>query len=65
MAATISDLISKGGVYTDIEGNSPQQVYRELSQIIPLPHSMSPDVFYNALFVIYSLSETKLQFIVA
>ena len=49
MAVSVADLVSKGGVYTDIEGSTPQDVYRTLSQTLQLPGDMTPDVFYNAL----------------
>lgn len=49
MAATISDLIAKGGVYSDIAGENAQDVYRVLSETIHLPQGMTADVFYNAL----------------
>ena len=49
MAANVADLISKGGIYNNIEGETPQDVYRTLSQTIRLPAGMTADVFYTAL----------------
>jgi nitrogen PTS system EIIA component len=45
----IADLIHKGGVYQDIEGNTPEEVYKKICTMIPLPENIAPDVVLTAL----------------
>ncbi|MBQ9495347.1 MAG: PTS sugar transporter subunit IIA [Treponema sp.] len=45
----IASLIDRGGVYTDIEGSSPEEIYREISQMISLPEGISAASVYDAL----------------
>ncbi|MGP1459069.1 MAG: PTS sugar transporter subunit IIA [Treponema sp.] len=49
MDADIAELIKKGGVYQNVEGVSPEQVYKNISGLIKLPQSLSPDMVYEAL----------------
>ena len=46
---SIASLIHKGGVYADVEGSSPEEIYKKISTMIPLPHDISPDTVYKAL----------------
>ncbi|MBP3709167.1 MAG: PTS sugar transporter subunit IIA [Treponema sp.] len=46
---SIAHLIHKGGVYADVEGSSPEEIYKKISGIIPLPKNISPDAVYKAL----------------
>ena len=46
---TITELLQNGGVYADIPGDTPQEVYRHISQTINLPEELTADGFYNAL----------------
>jgi len=49
MDVDISELIRKGGVYDNIEGSTPEEVYKNISKIIKLPQSLSQDAVYEAL----------------
>jgi nitrogen PTS system EIIA component len=45
----IAGLIHKGGVYDSIDGTTPEEVYRTVSTIIPLPVDMAHEAVYDAL----------------
>lgn len=45
----IAELIHKGGVYDNVEGKSPDEVYKNISGMIPLPDDITPDTVYDAL----------------
>ena len=49
IAVSLSELIKKGGVFTDIEGASPQEVYERLGEVISLPSYVSKNEFVDAL----------------
>ena len=49
MDADISELIHKGGVYDNVEGSTPEEVYKNISKIIKLPGSLSRESVYEAL----------------
>ncbi|MCR5723628.1 MAG: PTS sugar transporter subunit IIA [Treponema sp.] len=46
---SLSDLLLRGGLYEGITGNTPEEIYANLSKQVSLPQDMSADVFYNAL----------------
>lgn len=48
-AEVIADLIKKGGVYSGIEGSTPETVYKAMVQIVPLPAGLQRDALYDAL----------------
>ncbi len=45
----ITQLIHRGGIFKNVEGNTPQEVYSKLSKMIDLPDGMTSDQVYNAL----------------
>jgi Phosphotransferase system mannitol/fructose-specific IIA domain (Ntr-type) len=45
----IAELIHKGGVYDNVEGETPESVYEKISTMIPLPQDMSAEAVYDAL----------------
>ena len=45
----IADLIHRGGVFFDVEGNTPQEVYANFCKMIKIPDGMTSDQVYNAL----------------
>lgn len=45
----IADLIHRGGVYKDIEGSTPEEIYDVISKMIDLPDGMTANQVYNAL----------------
>jgi len=45
----IARLIHKGGVYDSVEGESPEEVYKKISTMIPLPEDITAESVYNAL----------------
>lgn len=45
----IADLIRKGGVFDGIEGNTPEEVYKAVCQIVPLPEGITRETLYSAL----------------
>lgn len=47
--ANIADLIHKGGIYKDVEGSTPEEVYNNVSKMINLPDGMTSEQVYNAL----------------
>ena len=49
MSVDIAQLIHRGGVFFDVDGDSPKEVYKNLKKILNLPASMSADEIYNAL----------------
>ena len=49
MNADISELIKRGGVYRDVEGNTPEEVYKNVSGLIKLPATLSAQTAYDAL----------------
>ena len=42
-------LIHRGGVFFDIEGNTPQEIYKVISEKIEKPEGVTSDLIYNAL----------------
>ena len=47
--ADIAGLIHKGGIFRDVEGSTPEEVYRNISKMIKLPEGMTDEEIYNAL----------------
>ena len=47
--ADLAALIHRGGVYFDIEGNSPEAIYAQISKKIQMPQDLTPEQLYNAL----------------
>lgn len=47
--AYIADLIHKGGIFMDVEGTTPEEIYDKVSKMISLPDGMSAEQVYNAL----------------
>lgn len=45
----IADLIHRGGVFFDVEGNTPQEVFKNFVKMIKIPDGMTADQVYNAL----------------
>lgn len=45
----VAKLIRRGGIFKDIEGNTPQEVYSNVIKLMELPESVSPDTVLNAL----------------
>lgn len=45
----ISKLIHQGGIFYDIEGSSPQEIYSKVSNLIDLPDGITSEQVYNAL----------------
>ncbi len=45
----ISNLIHKGGVFKDVEGSTPEEIYEKVVKMIDLPDSMTSEQVYNAL----------------
>lgn len=42
-------LIHRGGVFKDVEGSTPQEIYAKVCKMIDLPDGMTSDTVYNAL----------------
>ena len=42
-------LIHRGGVFKNVEGNTPQEIYAKVCKMIDLPEGMTADFVYNAL----------------
>lgn len=47
--ADIIKLIHKGGIFYDVEGTTPQEIYAKISKMIDLPDCMTSKQVYNAL----------------
>ena len=45
----ISSLIHKGGVFRDVEGSTPEEIYEKVCKMLDLPDSITSDQVYNAL----------------
>lgn len=45
----ITQLIHRGGIFKNVEGNSPKEVYSKISKMIDLPDGMTSEQVYNAL----------------
>ncbi len=49
MNANLKKLLQKGGVFMDVEGSTPEEIYKNVSEKIDLPKSISKETVYNAL----------------
>ena len=49
MAVNLAELIHKGGVFKDVEGSSPEEIYKKITEMINLPAGLSAETVYNAL----------------
>ncbi len=49
MAVNLAELIHKGGVFKDVEGSSPEEIYKKITEMINLPAGLSAEAVYNAL----------------
>ncbi len=45
----LAALIHRGGVFFDIEGSTPQEIYKTISGMITLPDELTSEQIYNAL----------------
>ena len=45
----LAQLIHRGGIFKNVEGNTPQEIYAKVSKMIDLPDGMTSDTVYNAL----------------
>lgn len=45
----ISKLIHNGGIFNDVEGSTPQEIYQKIANLIDLPDGISSEQVYNAL----------------
>lgn len=47
----LGSMIHKGGIFFDVEGNTPEEIYKKVCDSMKLPESVTPEVIYNALCV--------------
>lgn len=45
----ISKLIRRGGIFKDVEGSTPKEVYENVSKLMELPEGITPDFLASAL----------------
>ena len=45
----LAQLIHRGGVFKNVEGSTPQEIYSKVCKMIDLPEGLSSDDVYNAL----------------
>lgn len=45
----LAQLIHRGGVFKNVEGNTPQEIYAKVCKMIDLPDGLTSDFVYNAL----------------
>lgn len=45
----IADLIRKGGVFDNVPGSTPEEIYLNISKMIDLPYGITSDQVYNGL----------------
>jgi PTS system nitrogen regulatory IIA component len=45
----LAQLIHRGGVFKNVEGNTPQEIYAKVCKMIDLPAGMTSETVYNAL----------------
>ena len=41
--------IHRGGVFFDVEGTTPEEIYKKISEMIEIPDGISAEQIYNAL----------------
>ena len=49
VAVDLAQLIHRGGVFKNVEGNTPQEIYAKVCKMIDLPDGMTSETVYNAL----------------
>ena len=49
MAVNLAELIHKGGVFSGVEGSSPEEIYKKITGMISLPAGMSAETVLKAL----------------
>lgn len=45
----LAQLIHRGGVFKNVEGSTPQEIYSKVCKMIDLPDGMTSETVYNAL----------------
>ena len=45
----LAQLIHRGGVFKNVEGSTPQEIYAKVCEMIDLPEGLTSDDVYNAL----------------
>lgn len=45
----LAALIHRGGVFFDVEGSTPQEIYKTISSMIKIPDELTSEQIYNAL----------------
>lgn len=54
----IAELIHRGGVFYDVEGNTPEDVYKNVTMDMDLPTSVDSEAIYKALCARESIMST-------
>lgn len=49
MAVDLASLIHKGGVYFSVEGDTPEVIYKKVTELMELPEQVSNESVYEAL----------------
>lgn len=49
MSVDLAELIKKGGVFKDIEGSSPEEIYKNVISKINFSSDINPEIIYKAL----------------
>lgn len=45
----VAKLIRRGGIFKDVEGSTPQEIYANVSKLMDLPEGLTPEIVSNAL----------------
>ncbi len=45
----ITKLIRKGGIYKDVEGSTPKEIYENVTKLMDLPEGLTPEIVTAAL----------------
>lgn len=45
----VAKLIRRGGIFKDVEGNTPKEIYANVSKLMDLPEGLTPEMVCNAL----------------
>lgn len=48
-SAILANLIHQGGVFYDVEGKNPDEIYKNICDIIKIPDGLTAEQVYNAL----------------
>lgn len=54
----VAKLIHRGGIYIDVEGSSPKEIYDNISKRIDLPEGVTAEQVANALYARESILST-------